>query len=462
METTHPTLEELEQFIRGSLDDEAAAPIERHLEKDLCSRCLFATRKLMAEAEPDLRDNIRRFTRWDELPAAERRDGLGAAMRQAMRRGVVIRAERALGPELLAELERRSPTARRAVIRTAERYQLFGFVEFLCHASREAVFRDVARALELAGLAVEVADSLDPRIYVAKFTTDMQALAHAYLGNARRVASDLFGAEGAFQQALLLREQGTQGSPVYAEIGSLLGSLRIDQGRYLEARTILQEALALYRSFGFEREQGKILVKLADVEGYSGSPEKAVEILEEAVEQLQTAGAGRLLAYAHRNLTDWMVDADQALEALARYRKARELYDEHFQEPALGMRRRWLEGRIYAALGDLDLAVGAFEEVRGAAAERELSYEAAMVSLELAIVHLDRGEVAQVQDLVEEMTPIFRSHELHRHALAAVYLFRHAARSQTLTTGFAREILRYLRRARNNPYERFEPSARWS
>jgi tetratricopeptide (TPR) repeat protein len=460
--TDHPTREALDEFIRGGLSGEAAERIERHLQQERCFPCLMAAREVMAEAEMDLLENIHRFIQGIDLPESERDESFDAALRQAERRGAVVTAERAFGPELLAEIERRSPAARREVIRTAERYQLFGFAEHLCFESRDAVFYDIARALELAELATEVADSLDPRVYVARFTADQQALARAVLGNARRVASDLFGAEGAFQQALLLLEHGSVVSPVRAEIGSLLGSLRIDQGRYYEARIVLQEALDFHRSYESERAEGKVLMQLADTAGYAGNPEEAVEILHKAIPILESAGDDRLMTLAHRNLTDWMVDAGQALEALARYEKARPLYDQHFQGPSLLLRRRWLEGRIYAALGDAELATAAFEEIRATARNRELSYELAMASLELALVHLEQGNTGRVQDLAEEMTPIFRSHELHRHALAAMYLFRQAARTETASVGFVQEVLRYLRRARNNPYLRFEPSARWS
>jgi tetratricopeptide (TPR) repeat protein len=460
--TDHPTREALDQFIRGDLEDELAGPIERHLQEERCFPCLMTVRGMMAEAEPELAENIHRFIQRTDLPEAERDESLSAAVRQAERRGAVITAERAFGPELLAEIERRSPAARREVIRTAERYQLFGLAEHLCHESREAVFRNVANALELAELAIEVADALDPRIYIARFTADQQALARAVFGNARRVASDLFGAETAFQQALLLLEHGSQDSLIRAEVGSLLGSLRIDQCRYREAAVVLHEALDVFCSCESPRDEGKVLMKLADAEGYAGHPERAVEILDQALPLLEEAGEERLMAWAHHNLTDWMVEAGQALEALARYEKARPLYDRHFQEPALRLRQRWLEGRIYAALGDAELATTAFEEVRASARDRELSYELAMVSLELALVHLQQGHAGRVQDLAEEMTPIFRSHELHRHALAAMYLFRQAARAETASAGLVQEILHYLRRARNNPYLRFEPSARWS
>lgn len=115
-----------------------------------------------------------------------------------------------------------------------------------------------------------------------------------------------------------------------------------------------------------------------------------------------------------------------------------------------------LQRRIYAALGASDPAITAFEEVRQGAARREFPYELAMVSLEL--VHLNLGQMDRVQELAEEITPIFRSRELHRHAIAAMALFRHTARSRSVSAGLLRGILRYLQRSRNNPYQRFEPS----
>ena len=50
------------------------------------------------------------------------------------------------------------------------------------------------------------------------------------------------------------------------------------------------------------------------------------------------------------------------------------------------------------------------------------------------------------------MVSVFRSGALHAHAMAAVYLFQHAARTETATASLAREVLVYLRRAQNNPY----------
>lgn len=458
---THPAREEIERFLGGGLSEEEATRITDHLETERCLPCLFVARNLMAETEPAVRENLRRLTRPELRGKDEADERFDLAITQAQRRSHVIAAERSLAPDLLAELERRSPAAARDAIRTVERYQLFGLSEHLIDQSREQGFRNVTLALELADLAVEVSDTLDPRIYMAVTTADQRALSRAALGNARRIASDLFGAERAFQESLPILKEGNRTSPVPADVWSLLASLRIDQGRHREARQLLDRSLALYRQFGSKRDEGKVLMQLANAEGYSGNSEASVDILHRAVGVLEEAGEKRLLLWAHHNLFDWMVEAGQALEALAQYEKARSLYDEHGTEPSGRLRQRWLEGRIYAALGDLDLARQAFEEVRATAIERGLSYEVAMVSLELALVHLRLGDVARVQDLAEEITPILRSHELHRHALAALYLFRDRARAERTTVGFLQEILRYLRRARNNPFLRFEPSARW-
>lgn len=424
--TTHPEREALERYLLGGLAPEEVRWIETHLRTERCVTCLFLARELMADAEPAIQQNIWRFVHIELYPEEERGGSLEAAWRIADRWGSVIAAERELVPELVAELEGRSPAARRRAIGTMPRYQLFALSEHLIEKSQKESFRDVALALEWAKVAVVVSDALDPRIYMAATTADQRALARACLGNVLRIGSDLYAAEDAFQQSLLHLKEGNKTSPIPADVWSLLGSLRIDQERYAEARNVLEEALKAYRKFRLKRDEAKVLVKLANTEGYAGNPERAVEILLQAEAALGNLDEERLHLQAQHNLTDWMLEAGQAMDALARYEKARALYDRYCTEPSLQLRRRWLEGRIYAALGELDLARDTLEEVRAVALERELSYEVAMVSLDLAIVYFNRGEAGRVRALAEEMMPIFRSRKLHRHALAAMYLFQTA------------------------------------
>lgn len=446
----HPTRDLLRQFLTAELSDDELDQVQSHVERG-CVTCLFTMRELMAHTEPDLLANLLRFCD-PALPDERRDEHYARAIRQTFYRTLALENERRLAPTLLAELDRRRPTLRREAIRTAPRYQLFGFADFLAEESRCAGFHDVARAQELAELSVEVSDALDPRIYLPSVVLDRQALSRAFLGNARRVAADLFGAERAFQDALFHLERGSESEIVRAEVLSLLGSLRIDQARYAEARRVLEECLDLFRQLGQRHEEGKVLFKLAKAYGEEGETKKATDTLAAAMPIIDEEGDDRLVVLVRHGLSWALVDAGDPLEALAVFEKAQYLYDRFQDDPWFQLRRTWQEGRIHAALGDPARAEPLFEEVRQAATERELPYELAMVNLELAVLHLDQGDTAKVQQLAEEMVPIFRSRELHAHAMAAIYLFQHAARTETATAGLAKEILVYLRRAQNNPY----------
>lgn len=446
----HPTRDLLRQFLVDELPDDTLDEVQGHVEGG-CVSCLFTMRELMAHTEPDLLANL--LVVFDPgSPAEERTERYARAVRQTFYRALTVGGERRLGPTLLAELERRPGAVRREAIRTAPRYQLFGFADFLAEESRCAGFHDVERAQELAELGVEVADVLDPAVYLSSVVHDRQALNRAFLGNARRVASDLFGSDRAFDDALVKLERGSESEIVRAEILSLLGSLRIDQARYAEARRILEEALDLFQTVAQREHQGRVLLQLAIVHGYAGEPEKAVEILGEATPLVDEEAGERPQLLARHSLSHWLVDAGDPLEALATFEKSQHLYDRFQDDPWFQLRRTWQEARIYAALGDAGRAESLFDDARQTATERELPYELAMINLELAVFHLHQGDTARVQQLAEEMVPIFRSRELHAHAMAAIYLFQHAARTQTATASLAKEILLYLRKARNNPY----------
>jgi hypothetical protein len=120
------------------------------------------------------------------------------------------------------------------------------------------------------------------------------------------------------------------------------------------------------------------------------------------------------------------------------------------------VRFMWTEGRVTAGLGDVEEGIALLARVRGEFASRNMAYDMALVSLEIAILYAGLGRTEQVKTLARHMTPIFREHAIHREALAALTLFRQAAERERVSEEFAREILSYLRKARNNPELRFE------
>jgi hypothetical protein len=82
---------------------------------------------------------------------------------------------------------------------------------------------------------------------------------------------------------------------------------------------------------------------------------------------------------------------------------------------------------------------------------REIAYDAALVSLELAVLWLEKGRTREVKELAEEMVWIFESQKVHKEALAALTLFREAAGREAATVALARRVLGYLEKAQSAP-----------
>jgi hypothetical protein len=83
-----------------------------------------------------------------------------------------------------------------------------------------------------------------------------------------------------------------------------------------------------------------------------------------------------------------------------------------------------------------------------------IGYDAALVSLDLALLYLRQNRTAAVKDLAEEMREIFTAGDVHREATAALVLFQEAARRETLTAELIEEMAVCLKRARSSTTKR--------
>jgi len=126
-----------------------------------------------------------------------------------------------------------------------------------------------------------------------------------------------------------------------------------------------------------------------------------------------------------------------------------------FPQPWLQLRLRGLQGKIATARGDFATAEAAYLEMRDGFLQQGLGYDAAIVSMDLALLYLRQRRTAELKTLAKEMLPIFRSQEVHREALAALVLFQEAIREESITTAFVRELAAYLDEARRDPGLRF-------
>lgn len=456
MTTSHPDRESLRRFLAADLPGAEEAAVREHLEGG-CQPCLYAARDAVARVLPLYRELVARSV-GDRGSGGDRADAWRRALESGRRIGAfLLEREEALAPALLAELLLHPGPRRREMIRTGRRFQVAGLAHFLAEESRRQCFTDVAQAVEVAELTLEVADALDPATHGRGFVVDTRARALAFLGNARRVAFDLHEADRTLEAAGHLLLEGSQDPLLRAEYLSLLASLRNYQTRYREALGPLEAARRIYQEAGLEPERGKTLLQMGCAAGHAGEHELGIGFLRQAVELLDRSGDDRLAHSARDNLAWHLMEGGEPLEALAWFEKSEAHYEPFAHEPWAHIRRRWLEGRIHAALDDHGTAVAALEDACNLAAERDLAYETAETMLDLAVLHLEAGRPAEVRRLTERLAPVFRSRQLHGYALGALMLFRQAVETEDASVQLARRLARYLHQAQTNPYLTFDP-----
>jgi tetratricopeptide (TPR) repeat protein len=274
------------------------------------------------------------------------------------------------------------------------------------------------------------------------------------VSNARRVCNDLPGAEEAMTRAWKLWEAGgPEGEGILEEawLPGLEATLRRDQRRLSEALEQINRALSLERG----EIRAQILLAKSGILEMMGDPEGSTAVLREAA-PLINAGREPRLAFGLRfNLLVNFCRLGKAADAEPGLPEVRELA-KRLGEGLDLTRVVWLEGKIAAGLGRTGEAYAAFQQVRREFTARELAYDGALVSLELALLLLEQGRAAEVRGLAGEMVWIFRAQGVHRETLAALQLFWDAARKEEATAELARRVVLYLYRAQHDPELRFE------
>jgi tetratricopeptide (TPR) repeat protein len=383
-----------------------------------------------------------------------------AALEVAFGRAGLIRAdlERELeqAPQLFARLVAEPPESQGELLLEDSSFHTWGVCDLLINESYRAVSEDPGAALGLAELAVQVAEKLDGARYGDAFLADVQAMAWAYLGNARRVLHDLRGAEEAIHRAEEWLAIGVGDPLCRGQVLSLKASLRQAEHRFDEAEALLSRALGLHRRAGDEHRVGLLLVQQAFGRTLQGRSEEALALLETALGKIDPERDPRLYACARHNRIDalirldWLAEAELALAELAA------------EEPRGATDRsrlqlRWLEARLAAALGEGALAEDLLLEVRRGFLELGLGYDVALVSLDLAAVYVARHDFERLRALVSDMGPIFRAPEVHREALAALAIFQQLVLVDMITLAAVQHVASFLRRARTVPGLALEP-----
>jgi len=350
-----------------------------------------------------------------------------------------------------ARLKSCGPAERRRRVESAADLHSWAMAERLAHESERAAADRADLALELAQLALRVAE-LAPG--APAWRSRCLGYCWAFVANARRVGDDLDGAEEAFAEAWRLWRAGDGADPDLLAEWRLLdreASLRRDQREFTAALDLLDRA----RATAPAGEVPRILLNRAFTLEQAGRPEEALAELRSAAPLLEATGEPRLRAVLHFNVIS-------NLCPLGRYEEAEELLP-LVRELVVGLgneldlvRVLWLSGRVAGGRGRRQEARAKLEQALREFAARGKSYDTALVALELAVLLLEDGRMAEVRALAGELLWVFSDKGIHREALAALTLFRRAVEAETLSLEQARHFLAYLERARHDRRLRFE------
>ena len=285
----------------------------------------------------------------------------------------------------------------------------------------------------------------------------LQGYAGAALINAWRVCSDLPAARKARARARQLWEDGEPGDP-----GLLNEALLpwVEAALYRAERDFplalkrVGEALELDNG----ELKGKILLTKASIHHALKEPEASIASVLEAAPLLDAEREPRLVWGVGCDLVANLIDLGRVEEARQRLPELRRVAEKLGGALDL-VRVLWYEARAAEALGKLEEARKRFGQVRSAFDKPELSYDHALVSMELALVLLKQGETARVRTLSDEMLRIFRSQEVPQAALAALRIFCDAAKKETATVELARRVVRFLYRVKDDPELKLEAEA---
>jgi tetratricopeptide (TPR) repeat protein len=432
MSAGHPSMEDFELFLRET-SRPARSARNAQVMRHLLSRCAECREGLAASGWSQ--EHLARLFQLSADPSRQSNPGIPFAGAESYDYGRAFTAageavSAFLAPEqTVPEIQAREIVDELASLPGPEQsrrassrglYSSPAVVRALVERSYALRYQGADEMLRLARLAKLAVENCTPEAAGGeRKLADLQARVWGQYGNALRISSQPHDAEAALARAQEHRRNGT-GDPVLRawllERGSSLANFR---GDYRAAVEMCEEAGQIYQELGDDHAFAFTLTQKAIAILYAGDPEGAVRILNQAIPLINDEEDPHLLVAACHNLIRCYIDLDQPDQALVLYSETHEIYQE-FHDPLILLRMAWQEGILLRDLGHMRAAEAALLRARKGYMEGKLSYEVALVSLDLASVYVKLGLVEEVKRTVLTTVPIFHALRVKVETLAAL------------------------------------------
>lgn len=299
-------------------------------------------------------------------------------------------------------------------------------------------------------------------------TVEARVLAHAYRANALRILSRFDEARRAFNVArhYLSREGMTNVDgeakvvtdlAIYAKVDWLEGAFLRTIRDFAQAEFLLSRAALFFGLINAAELQAKVLVTLGELHRVKGDVDEAIRTIGVVLERIDPTAQPALYFNCRFNYALYLTEAQLYALAQEEAEQLAELAPKYADEP-LRIRLLVLDGRIAFGLGDYNASERSFLAARARLIELGSGLDAAIASVELALLYRSTSRFDDLRQISAEMGLIFGAADLHSEAAAALILFQEAVREQSASAAFLQELRLYLEHARRNPQLPFRQS----
>jgi tetratricopeptide (TPR) repeat protein len=288
----------------------------------------------------------------------------------------------------------------------------------LRYSDPAGMIRDAEAALKLVSL-------VPPRRYGKRVAADLRARVLAEVGNAYRVSDDLDTAGDTLAEAAAWARRGTGDQRLLARVGDLAASLYADRRQFEEAIATLARVQSFYEQLGDHHCVGRALISQGMFTQEDGRPLEAIAVYACGLKCLEPERDPNLELTAVHGLAYCLHEAGCSAQARELLIERQYLY-ECLAEPLKMARLGWLEGKIAFSLQDDAESEVSLRGARQLYLKAGKDGDAALVSLDLALVLAKQERQRELVALVEEMVATFRRLQIRREAFAALIILRRA------------------------------------
>jgi tetratricopeptide (TPR) repeat protein len=356
-----------------------------------------------------------------------------------------LRYEKAAAPALCDEvLERPLPWRLQQARKTAGT-RTSGIVHELLRRMRTMLGRSPKTALEMTGLAVELADTLDPEAYPPAFITVVLGRALRSHGYALAFTGNYGDGLAFADRARTLLEEEMPHDAAYelARVAMVRAACLKYVGHAEEAAQLLREAAETFLRYGDREWSIKARISEGTAMHAMGAVERALEIWRsvEGAPELDELETTRVT----HNIALCLIDLGKAEAAGASARQCVATFERlgHMTERT---RSRTILGKALLSAGRPHEAISMLRQARREYLDLDMVVEAGVSALELAEGLLVTNQAAEVPAICREVIADFTKAGMGKQATMALAYLQEALELRKATPDLVRNTERSLRR----------------